>query len=102
MSAATLSPTEHSEAVRFGIHDADVIAEMEDRAHDDLPCVIAEGRRRCGATATHVLVCVHCNRQAATTCERHAVIIVGSDQPARHATCGAAGALRDLVRVVPL
>jgi hypothetical protein len=100
--SATLTPTEQSEAVRFGIHDEDVIAEMEGHADDELQCIITEGREKCEAAATHILVCRNCNKHAACACERHAVMVATSEQPTKHATCGAVGALRDLIRVVPL
>lgn len=99
---ATLSPTERSEAVRFGVHDEDTIAEMEEHADDELLCVVIESGRQCTDPATHALVCMQCNRQAAWACDVHAVKVRCSYQPVTHAPCGNTGLLRFAVRVVPL
>lgn len=63
---ATLSPTEISEAVRFGIHDADVIAGMEEHTDDVAECE-AEG---CSDGIT-TLTMLRCCKAGWRTCNVH-------------------------------
>lgn len=63
---ATLSPTEHAEAVRYGIHDTDVLAEMEEHA-DDVAACEAEGCEK-GITK---LTRLRCCDSGWRTCDEH-------------------------------
>jgi len=70
---ATLSPTEHSEVVRFGVHDEDVIQGMEEHATDVAECQ-AEGCTE-GIT-THTVL--RCCRVGWSTCDLH--FVAGKDR----------------------
>lgn len=48
---SVLSPAEQDEVTRFGIHDEDVLRNMEEHWADDVPC------NRCKSPATWVLIC---------------------------------------------
>lgn len=78
----SLTPTEQATVDRFGIHDEDIINQL---VGDDTPaCQVSA----CGATASHVLVCPHCNRQCGLCCTPHTERIRLSTVIVQHEQCG--------------
>lgn len=65
---ATLSPTEHAEAVRFGMHDKEILDELEEHA-DDVAACEAEGCEK-GITK---LTRLRCRDSGWRTCDEHFV-----------------------------
>lgn len=66
MSTPVLSPVEQDEVSRFGIHDLDVLAEMEERADDVPPC----SRAACDRPA-EVFLAMRCCGTGWLMCEPH-------------------------------
>lgn len=97
-----LSPTEQAEVTRFGIHDEDVITDLEERMDETPRCVVSQLGVKCTATATHVLVCRSCGRQCGLVCTPHVEEIIHASGWRGRDKCGAEGPLMDLVKVVPL
>lgn len=98
MTAPVLTPTEQAEVDRFGMHDEEVIADLERNQDEEPGCQVA----RCDDTATHALVCRNCRRQCGLVCDPHAARIRISIEDIIHTGCGAGGPLLELVKVVPL
>jgi hypothetical protein len=101
MSAPVLSPAEQAEVDRFGVHDEEIIAAIEDRS-DETPICRVVRPEPCSATATHAIVCRECGGQAGLACTVHVGVAERSTRPATHTPCGAHAPMRDLVRTVPL
>ncbi len=102
MSAPVLSPAEQAEVDRFGIHDADVIADLE-RNRDDVPrCSAGDSRGACGAPATHSVSCTQCGGFTGLVCAPHAARARTSTRPVTHRACGAVGPVCEIARVMPL
>jgi hypothetical protein len=97
---AVLSPAEQVEVTRFGVHDEDVIADMEEHRDDDVKCAVIHPP--CDDTATHMLVCTWCGGQVCPTCAVHAQSALMSWRLVRHEACGHIAAMRDMVRAVML
>lgn len=65
MSAPVLSPAEHAEATRFGVHDEEILRDIEEHLDDETMCETCEKSaiawrlemRCCG---TQSLVCAGC------------------------------------------
>lgn len=66
MSAPVLSPAEQAEATRFGIHDEEILRDIEERLDDDLRCTVGE----CEAAAT-VRVLHRCCAHMHLVCDPH-------------------------------
>lgn len=49
--SAQLTASERGEVSRFGIHDLDILADMEEHADDVVPCV------QCGQESSHAVIC---------------------------------------------
>lgn len=47
----TLTNAERTEVARFGIHDLDILAAMEEHADDVVPCI------QCGQESSHAIIC---------------------------------------------
>ncbi len=101
MSAPALSPTEQAEVDRFGVHDEEIIASLEDHSDETPTCGVVLPEP-CTATATHAIVCRECGAQAGLACTVHVDVAERSTRPATHAACGAHAPMRELVRTVPL
>ena len=56
----------------------------------------------CGRVATHGLLCASCGDATGVACVAHVKWARKSSRQVRHTVCGATGAVRDLVKVVPL
>lgn len=63
-------------------------------------CITISGK--CGREATHVLLCVACGVGVGFACMEHAIRVRKTERRATHTGCGFAGAMRELVVVVPL
>ena len=98
MTAPALTPTEQAEVDRFGMHDEEVIADLERNQDEEPGCQVA----RCDDTATHALVCRSCRRQCGVVCDPHAARIRISDAVITHLGCGAEDRLLELIEVVPM
>lgn len=101
MSAATLSPAEQDEVARIGIHDEDVIADLEGHGDEAPVCTVCSVPAAARAVKT-------CCRDAYLTCDRHLRAWRVSIDNARNAQCGVCGRVwiaprfDDVFMVVPL
>lgn len=72
--------------------------------HLDFKLVCEGGMKveACGQVATHALLCASCGEATGVACVKHVKWVRESSRLVRHTVCGASGAIRDLVKVVPL
>lgn len=98
MSAPALSPAEQAEVDRFGAHDEEILAHLEERGDEEIGCQVA----RCEETATHVLVCEYCGKQAGLVCGTCSTRIGNSLTRVEHTPCHAVDMVCLLLRSVPL
>lgn len=75
MTAPTLTPMERDEALRFGIHDEDVIEDLEKHWGDDLLCAACDDAP---AVVLHVMLC--CGNRSARCGEYSASTIADLDR----------------------
>lgn len=59
-------------------------------------------RGKCGADATHMLICISCGQSIGLACIEHTIYVKRSTRTAKHTACGLGGIMRDIVAVVPL
>lgn len=97
-----LTPMEQATVTRFGIHDDDVIADMELRGDDTPRCAAKSNSEPCGLEASHTAVCSKCGIGVVLICLGHAITFGASRKFRRHRHCGNAGETRLILRVVPL
>src|SRR5690606_6750517 len=71
----TLTPAEQAEVTRFGIHDEDILRDLEGRWDDEIPC----GAKKCETAAT-VQVSSRCCGRCMFMCSRHLVKMIALTQ----------------------
>lgn len=98
MSATALTPAEQAEVARFGIHDQEIIAALDEHIGEEPGCQISN----CMNTAEHVLVCTFCNRQCGLVCTTHGENIQRTVRHTQHTVCGEEDMLCLLVEMKPL
>ena len=79
-----LSPAEQAEVTRFGIHDEEILRDLEEHWDDEIPC----GAKKCETAAT-VQVSSRCCGRSMFLCARHYGRMVAVTQ---HHLCAPKGA----------